>query len=196
MSGLLEALDKGYKIENIVVDRFMLDENNYKEIEAKAKEVGTDIIVMKEGDVLSLDDLTMTSIFAGDESIDDINGNSLVLLGEYVGGDSTTRFLMGGDMTTASEKCVLSKSEYDISNLDILKISHHGSKTSSSKEFISALSPDIAIISAGVNNRYGHPHGVTLDTLEDAGCDIYRTDQGGRVLVDMESKKVSTLIKQ
>lgn len=196
MSGLLEALNKGYKIENIVVDRFMLDENNYKEIEAKAKEVGTDIIVMKEGDVLSLDDLTITSIFAGDESIDDINGNSLVLLGEYEDGDAKTRFLIGGDMTTASEKCVLSKSEYDISNLDILKISHHGSKTSSSKEFISALSPEVAIISAGVNNRYGHPHGVTLDTLEDAGCDIYRTDLGGRVLVDMESKKVSTLIKQ
>ena len=56
------------------------------------------------------------------------------------------------------------------------KCAHHGSKTSSSKSFIDALSPDIALISAGVNNRYGHPHNVTLDTLENAGCDIYRTN--------------------
>ncbi len=195
MSGLLEALDKGYKIDNIVVDKFMLDENNYKEIEVKAKDAGTNIIVMKEGDVLSLDELTVTCIFAGDESIDDINGNSLVLLGEYEEDGDMIRFLIGGDMTTASEKCVLERSEYNISDIDILKVSHHGSKTSTSKEFINALSPEVAIISAGVNNRYGHPHSVTLDTLEDAGCDIYRTDIGGRVRVDMESKKVTMMLK-
>ncbi len=194
ISGLLEALDSGYKIDNIVVDRYMLDEENYKLIMEKAISNDTELLVMNKGDVVGDSVLYFTCIFAGSDGIDDINANSLVLLGEYRSGDNSITMLLGGDMTAESEKCILEDKSYNIANIDILKVAHHGSKTSSSKEFVDALSPDIALISAGVNNRYGHPHKLTLDTLEDASCDIYRTDLGGRVMVDMESNKVLPLL--
>lgn len=189
MSGLAEALDAGYPIDYIVVDSYMIGESNYDEIKTKADKNNTQILVMNVGDEISTDDFTLRCIFAGDESIDDINANSLVLLGEY-GSEAPVKLLTGGDMTSATEKLILSDVSNDVLDVDILKCAHHGSKTSSSKDFVDALSPDVALISAGVNNRYGHPHGVTLDTLEDAGCDIYRTDIGGRVQVDLESKEV------
>ena len=82
------------------------------------------------------------------------------------------KFLFMGDAGIAKEKDILEK--YNLSNIDVLKVGHHGSKTSSSKEFIDSINPKISIISVGKNNRYGHPNKEVLDNLEESK--IYRTD--------------------
>ena len=64
---------------------------------------------------------------------------------------------------------------------DVLKVSHHGSKTSSIEEFVRAVSPDVAIISAGRKNRYGHPHQEVMDRLRQFGIKILRTDEEGDI---------------
>ena len=64
---------------------------------------------------------------------------------------------------------------------DILKVGHHGSKTSTANAFVRMAAPKIAVISAGKNNRYGHPHQQTLDTLEKFGVKIFRTDRDGDI---------------
>ena len=81
--------------------------------------------------------------------------------------------------------------EFDIDS-DVLKVGHHGSATSSSDEFIQMVSPEIAVISCGENNSYGHPDEITIDTLKEYGTDIYRTDKSGTVIVTADqSKKIS-----
>lgn len=75
------------------------------------------------------------------------------------------------------------ESKFTSLDSDILKIGHHGSKTSSSREFIEKVSPEIAVISVGKNNRYGHPHQEVLDVLENYGIDILRTDQDGDIKI-------------
>ena len=66
---------------------------------------------------------------------------------------------------------------------DILKVGHHGSKTSSAEEFVRAVSPDVSIIEVGKKNRYGHPHEETIRTLSQFGGRILRTDESGDIRV-------------
>jgi competence protein ComEC len=67
---------------------------------------------------------------------------------------------------------------------DILKVAHHGSKYSSSREFIDACSPSVAVISVGRSNFYGHPSPETVERLENSGCEVFRTDDEGAVVME------------
>ncbi|ELG6810653.1 DNA internalization-related competence protein ComEC/Rec2 [Listeria monocytogenes] len=87
-------------------------------------------------------------------------------------------WLFTGDLEANGE---MSISEQSI-KADILKVGHHGSKTSSSKEFIQKVKPTFAVISCGLNNRFGHPHEETINTLETAGVTILRTDVQGEII--------------
>ncbi len=77
---------------------------------------------------------------------------------------------------------------YNLQNIDVLKVGHHGSKTSSSKEFINEINPNYSIISVGKNNRYGHPNKEVLDSLEDSK--IYRTDEDGSIMFRIKNNKL------
>ena len=72
--------------------------------------------------------------------------------------------------------------------MDVLKVGHHGSKTSSSKEFIDEMNPRYSIISVGKNNRYGHPNKEVLDNLENSK--IYRTDEHGSIIFKIKNNKL------
>ncbi|WP_046173886.1 DNA internalization-related competence protein ComEC/Rec2 [Domibacillus indicus] len=110
------------------------------------------------------------------------NNDSLVLYAE-MGGKT---WLFTGDMEEEGEKELINRYLLDI---DWLKAGHHGSKTSSSLEFIKAVKPEFAVISAGVNNRYGHPHKEVTDTFSNEGVKIYRTDQHGAITFRFGSEK-------
>ncbi len=96
------------------------------------------------------------------------------------------KFLFMGDAGTEREKDILEK--YNISNIDVLKVGHHGSKTSSSEEFISEMNPNYSIISVGKNNRYGHPNKEVLNNIEDSK--IYRTDLNGSIMFEIKNNKL------
>ena len=91
-----------------------------------------------------------------------------------------------GDAGVDKEKDILDK--YNLSNVDVLKVGHHGSKTSSSKEFIDEINPKYGIISVGKNNRYGHPNKEVLNNLENSK--IYRTDQDGSIMFKIKNDKL------
>ena len=112
----------------------------------------------------------------------DENNNSNVIYTELNG----YKFMFMGDAGIEKEKDILDK--YNLANIDVLKVGHHGSKTSSSKEFIDEIKPKYAIISVGKNNRYGHPNKEVLNNLSDSK--IYRTDQDGSIIFKIKNNKL------
>lgn len=110
------------------------------------------------------------------------NDNSNVIYTEING----YKFLFMGDAGVDKEKDILGK--YNISNIDVLKVGHHGSKTSSSNSFINIIKPKYSVISVGKNNRYGHPNKEVLDNLKDSK--VYRTDQDGSIMFKIKNNKL------
>ena len=102
------------------------------------------------------------------------NDNSSVIYTEL----NNHKFLFMGDASVDVEEDLIEK--YNLQNIDVLKVGHHGSKTSSSEEFIDGINPKYSVISVGKNNRYGHLNNNVLDNLEDSK--IYRTDLDGSVM--------------
>ena len=119
--------------------------------------------------------------FLNSGKYDNENDNSNVIYLKY----NEIKFLFMGDASTVVEQDLLSK--YNLKDIDFLKIGHHGSKTSSSKEFITKINPKYSIISVGKNNSYGHPNKEVLSTLEYSK--IYRTDQDGSIGVKIKNNK-------
>ena len=120
--------------------------------------------------------------FLQTKDYDNENDNSNVIYTELNG----YRFLFMGDASTTTEKEILTR--YNLSNIDVLKVGHHGSKTSSSKDFINEINPKYSIISVGKNNRYGHPNKEALDNLSESK--IYRTDEDGSIMFKIKNNKL------
>lgn len=120
--------------------------------------------------------------FLNSGKYDNENDNSNVIYLKY----NEIKFLFMGDASTIVEQDLLSK--YNLKDIDFLKIGHHGSKTSSSKEFITKINPKYSIISVGKNNSYGHPNKEVLENLKDSK--IYRTDQDGSIMVKIKNNKL------
>lgn len=116
------------------------------------------------------------------------NESSIVIKASFTGLD----WLFVGDLGHSGEEKLISQ-EQSI-DADILKVGHHGSKNSSSVEFIRAVSPVNAVISAGRDNRFGHPHQEVLDILHAEGVMIYRTDQQGSVSFRLFRRETGTLL--
>ena len=91
-----------------------------------------------------------------------------------------------GDAGVDVEEDLIEK--YNLQDIDVLKVGHHGSKTSSSESFINEINPKYSIISVGKKNRYDHPNKEVLDILEDSK--IYRTDQNGSIMFKIKNNKL------
>ena len=120
--------------------------------------------------------------FLRTKEYDNENDNSNVIYTELNG----YKFMFMGDASNTTEKEILSK--YNLPDIDVLKVGHHGSKTSSGKEFINEIDPKYSIISVGKNNRYGHPNKEVLDNLGESK--IYRTDQDGSIMFKIKNNQL------
>ena len=120
--------------------------------------------------------------FLQTKEYDNENNNSNVIYTELSG----YKFMFMGDAGVTTEKEIMNK--YNLSNIDVLKVGHHGSKTSSSEEFIGEINPKYSIISVGKNNRYGHPNKEVLENLKESK--IYRTDQDGSIMFKIKNNKL------
>lgn len=117
-----------------------------------------------------------------------INNNSLVCKLVY----KDFSMLFTGDIEEVAEKAILSeygRTGANILNSTILKVAHHGSKTSSTIEFINAVNPKYALIGVGKNNKFGHPSDITISNLQSLNVQIYRTDQVGEIMIKTNGEK-------
>jgi beta-lactamase superfamily II metal-dependent hydrolase len=114
-----------------------------------------------------------------------MNNYSIVIRVTY----GTTSFLFTGDAQALSEQEMLSKG-YNL-KADVLKVGHHGSNSSTTQQFLNAVSPKYGVIEVGAGNDYGHPHQVTLDKLVSANVTVYRTDLNGTIIFKSDGSGIT-----
>ena len=183
VSGLIELLESGYAIHSIVFSADIPDGETLAQILSLAKENNTNVLYMKQGDSCGTKHLRFKCLYpdAGIAS-DDINALSLSLLLEYdKNKDGTPEFtgFFGGDLGANQERQIASSGR--VGHVNLLKVSHHGSRFSSDSEFLEVLSPDMAVISCAKKNMYGHPSAEAIERLEAETNNIYYTMNSGRI---------------
>lgn len=194
-SGLLDILQDedtyGFNIKNIVLPNISGIGMDAKILIDAAADKGITVSGIRRGDVVN--DGKLTIICLSPESDfdygEDINSYSEVLLIKY----GEIDILMTGDATTLSEEAYIKfafENGIDIKNIDILKVPHHGSDSSSGQELIDAITPKISLISCGRNNRYGHPKEEIVDRLAKSKSQIIRTDQVGAILIETDGRRL------
>ena len=170
-------LINNYKVKNVVLNNDSFNEletNLIKELKKKKIKYYQNV----EKIPISNNIITILNT----EEYDNENDNSNVIYIEL----NNYKFMFMGDAGVDKEKDILER--HNISNIDVLKVGHHGSKTSSSKSFINKINPKYSIISVGKNNRYGHPNKEILNNLDHSK--IYRTDEDGSIMFKIKNNKL------
>ncbi len=169
IKGLFDLLKGGVDIDKIYLAEFAEENNNFNTLMSLAKEKNVPVERLCAGESLELDKMVFTCLYPY-ENANDNNDNSMVLKWEY-GGKSV---LLTGDISKKAEKTLPA----DEINADILKLSHHGSKTSTSVYLVKNASPTYAVASAGYNNYLGHPSLETVERMRKYGVVLYKTYDG------------------
>ena len=164
------------------------DVSNFGTLENIIKSSVAGVSKAKAGDSFSKGDTTL-EILAPTHQSENLNNMSLIVRITY----GETTFLLMGDAESEEEYDLLCTCTPATLSADVLVVGHHGSETSSTYDFVSSVRPSYAIISCGADNKYGHPHAVTLNTLESLGAKIYRTDISGNVVIGTDGKKTIAL---
>ena len=180
--GSMDDVLDAFQIENVIMPRLSKENtpttSTYKTFLTAVKRSGAKVIAAKQGYTFSLGSGVCTILSPSVQS-DDLNNMSVVLRLDW--GD--TSFLFTGDAETPVEKQLLSGAYASYLDVDVLKLGHHGSSTSSSKKFLNAVTPRYSIISCGVNNDYGHPHKETMEKLSNLDTTVLRTDVMGNIRI-------------
>lgn len=180
IGGLVEVL-KSYKVPAVIKTKAESESQTYKALVDEIKKEGAEIVEARKG--LGLNFLAgaraevifpAISLAAGVAT--DSNAGSVVVKMDF--GENS--FLLTGDLPSKQEQELLSNNVDIISN--ILKVAHHGSKYSTSVEFLDAVKPEEAVFSVGKNNSYGHPNQEILSRLAKRGIKIWRTDEMGDII--------------
>ena len=148
---------------------------------------GLEVTIPSPGDSFLLGQTRLT-ILGPTEVYAETNDTSIIVMAEFL----ETRFLFTGDMETSAENDMLDYWGDDFDwNVDVLKVGHHGSETSSGYRFVYETDPEYAIISVGAGNSYGHPHESVTSRYADAGIPMLRTDELGHILVTSDGYSIS-----
>lgn len=188
MNGVQELLENqllGIRIKTLVLpDEQVLDEA-LLELAGQAAGYGTKIVTMREGKQILDEEMCFTCVAPAVDYVGELgNASSMVLSLEFKEFD----MLFTGDVEGAGEKALAESALLE--TCDILKIAHHGSKNSTTDTFLEKAAPKIGLISAGRDNRYGHPHPETLERLANTGCRVYSTQIYGAVTVKTDGKEM------
>ncbi|MGI5949901.1 MAG: DNA internalization-related competence protein ComEC/Rec2 [Peptoniphilus sp.] len=173
-AGNLEKILKNYKVDNIF---FSYLPEDVEVLESASKH--SNLKILNKGDEIILNRDIKLKVLSDNEKTNysDPNDRSLVFVLDYKG----LRTLFAGDISKEVEKNI-------DADIDILKVAHHGSKTSTSEEFLENTSPQIAIISSGVDNPYGHPHDEVIERLKSFGTKIYNTKDCGEIIISKDKR--------
>lgn len=175
-------------IDNLVIDNVLISyEDNNNEIYNKVKESNLPIIILKERNLIKLDKNMSLKVLSPNQELQNrgLNPNnlSMVFLLSYY----DRNILFTGDIEKEVEIQIVDKIKNPV---DVIKVPHHGSNTSSTEELLYKIKPEIGIISVGRNNFYGHPNKEVLSRYEEIGTKIYRTDNNGMIKLILDKDKL------
>jgi competence protein ComEC len=154
------------------------NDENYCELVALAKENGVCIMYINTGGNIGDESVSVTCIHPSENyAYTSANEYSAVYLVEY----QNFRLLMTGDAETKAEEAMLSANV--LCDIDVLKVGHHGSKSSTGESFLKTVKPEYAVISCGINNRYGHPSAEALSRLGTVNAAVYSTAESGEIVL-------------
>jgi competence protein ComEC len=188
IGGFTDVL-KNYKVGVVLEPGTFNSSKTYENLKNEIEKQNIKDILAKKGMRLDLGGGAVIDILFPNQDVSgwDPNDGSIVAKLSY----GATSVMLTGDATAKTEKIILG--DYSQTALDstVLKVGHHGSRTSTSKEFAEAVMPEFAVISDGKDNKYGHPHKETLSTLTSVGAQIFRTDLLGTIIMQSNGQNVS-----
>ena len=195
--GGIKTILEDIKVKNLIISKQKENYENFNEIMQIAKKKHVNIIIVKANDRIVFDKTAYIDVLYPTKNLahSDINNNSIVakLISNNIS------ILFTGDIEKEAEENILDIYNKKELKADILKVAHHGSKTSSSYEFLNAVSPKIALIGVGENNTFNHPSDITIKNLEKLNVKIYRTDKNGEIEIKVKNKndiKIKTNINK
>lgn len=187
IGGMADVVNS-FDIGKIYMPKAVSDTKTFENLLTTIQDNGMTINTAKAGmNILSSENYDYSVDIIAPISIeyDDLNNYSVVLKITY--GDN--KFLYMGDAEKEVENELLENNS-DI-KADVIKVGHHGSNTSSSYDFVNAVSADYAVISVGRDNDYGHPHSKIIKRWKNSGAEICRTDESGTIIISSDGKNIS-----
>lgn len=178
--GLMYVLEN-IKVKNVVISSLGQESNEFSEFMEFVNKKNINTLNVKKGDVLKIKNASIEILYPDNELINDNVKNNNALVFKFIWKDFSMLFT--GDIEKLAEEKILKLYENNLEKLrcTVLKVAHHGSKTSSTQRFLEAVSPKIALIGVGKNNNFGHPNEGVIRRLKDINCKIYRTDERGEI---------------
>ena len=184
VGGILTVLE-GLKVKNVIISKQREKSQQYSEFMRIIKKKKINVIVVERGNRVKIEDgIYFDILWPQKEQIKDniLNNNSIVAKLHY----NEFSMLFTGDIEQEAEKILIQNN----TNLkvDVLKVAHHGSNTSSMKEFVKTVKPRVALIGVGKNNNFGHPDSEVLNRFKQINTKIFRTDENGEINIVVDKK--------
>ncbi len=191
-NGLIEVM-QNIPIYNLVIAKQAYISLEYKNIIEIANKKQISITACKTGDIVKIDNDNIMEILYVNKNSTDLNNGSIVCKFAY----KDFSMLFTGDIEKQTEAKIveLYKNTKKLKS-NILKVAHHGSKTSSTQEFLNLVQPQIAVIGVGENNTFGHPNIEVLERLKNIKAQVYRTDKMGEIIFSINKKDKISITKK
>lgn len=186
--GGMAKVIKSFNIGKFYAPNVIHNSNSFENMvfELKNKKLKINVIKKGMGNDINLGDNTKVEVFSPiSDTYDNLNNYSPIMKITY----GNTSFLFTGDAESEVENQVL-QDNVDIKS-NVLKVGHHGSSSSTSEIFFDAVSPNLSIISLGINNKYGHPHKNILSLLTSKNTEVYRTDEDGTIIISSDGNTLN-----
>lgn len=186
LGGILSVL-REFKVGKVIIGKQGEECEQYKEFCEIVKDRKISVVVVKKGDIINIEkDIQVKILFPDNDLISEnmLNNNSLVMRFEY----KDFKMLFTGDIEAIAEEALLKLYSQGELSANILKVPHHGSKSSSTNDFLEVVGADIALIGVGENNKFGHPNKEVLERIGKSCAEIYRTDKMGEIKISIDKK--------
>lgn len=183
--GGLDTVIQSFPIETIILPPVSHTTKTFEDVLDAVEDTGHKLTKPKVGDTYSLGNANFTIIAPNSEEYSELNNYSVGIKLDFY----NNSFVFTGDAEKLAENEML-KNGLKL-EADVFKLAHHGSSTSNSDKFLDAIDPDIVIVSAGLDNSYGHPHVEVLQAILERGMKLYRTDLQGTIVLTSDGNTIS-----
>jgi competence protein ComEC len=184
IDGLNDVL-KNFTVRSALVARRPADDPEYAKFAQTLARTNTHSETIEAGDVIQFGDVAVTVLWPPGGGETSTNDDSIVLRIQY----GERSILLTGDIERASEQALLISQQQ--LHTDVIKVAHHGSKTSSTESFVTATKPQLAIISVGRNSRFGHPHKEVVERWQSSGATVLTTGNSGTITITTDGRDLS-----